>query len=977
MAARCEQLVGRDSELTHLRTAVDSLGESHLKAIELVGEPGIGKTSLLNCLHDDAQQRRVLCLRACGSRSEQDHVFGALIALLDDILATDEMVSALGPQLVADLASVLPGLRPFTPEGAGLNSVDTLLVCRAVRQALAAVSAAYRGLLILVDDMQWVDEATTSVIGYLIRHGVTVPALLVTARRRRQADIVLTGPEQVRSGEVEVMELGPIDSQAVDLLLADVPPDDREALVRSAGGNPFFVTQLACHASSAHDLELNRASGSDSVYPPAVTATILDELAATPHNARLLAHAGAVLGEPFEVLQAGELAELSSDETYRAIDLLLERTLVAAADNRGGFRFRHPVIASVIYESIGAGWRLAAHARAAGLLTAAGAGTIAVARHLECSATVGDVEAVDRITEAAQDARAMAPRTSARLYGSAERLVPAAGPLADRRPMLLLGRADALILCGQFTEARDLLQQALTLVPPGDELLRGSVLVNIIRAERWLGERDAVAERIIAILEDIPAGPSFERVSLEGMLLLAESDRRNLPAVRELTASLSMAVAELDLPILRFFIACDIAIGESHIGSAERARAACREASNLWNGFTADERVVTVEGLLLLSSAELLLALWDDAATHSKFGLKLSRANSNQEARIWFCLVAESAMTHLGRPTATVDVLDEAEQLARMQGNPSLLVLVLSRRSAVAAMLGDQSKALTLAREAELYLDLTPDDWVRASAALLVAPILTEAGLANRAVELVLSTIGGDSMLAITATVRSTACEILAVAEIALGNLSAAREWADRACDQARIAGLELSHCHAQRAVAAVALAADDAAGAIVASKLATAAADAAEAPIEAARARVLAGQALAMAHRRAEAVEMYQLALTEFDAAGTRRLAAQVTKELRALGVRTSGERSARGSTGLPSLSDRESQVAQLVADGLTNRQIADELVLSSRTVESHLRRIFIKLDAHSRADVVSAVERDRILSQSSLATDVGDEVD
>lgn len=117
---------------------------------------------------------------------------------------------------------------------------------------------------------------------------------------------------------------------------------------------------------------------------------------------------------------------------------------------------------------------------------------------------------------------------------------------------------------------------------------------------------------------------------------------------------------------------------------------------------------MAVEGLLLLASAEHLLELWPEALDHARQGLRIARSYANQEARIWSCLAAEAATTQLGQPGAGVDLLDEAEQLTRMQGNPSLLALVLARRSTAAGLIGDLAKALTLAREAEIYLELAP-----------------------------------------------------------------------------------------------------------------------------------------------------------------------------------------------------------------------------------------------------------------------------
>jgi DNA-binding NarL/FixJ family response regulator len=841
---------------------------------------------------------------------------------------------------------------------------------------LTTVAASHPGLLLLVDDIQWVDEATSSVLGYLVRHGLGVPTLLVTARRRPQGEIGLLGLEHIRSGRVEVLDIGPLSPAAVELLIADVPPVDRTSIVRAAGGNPFFLTQLAGRAQAIADPAEGRRTSENTRYPPAVTAAILAELAETATSARLLAQAGAVLGEPFEVVQAGRLAGLEDGAAYTAADALLERSLLSPADEHGAFRFRHPVIASVIYESMSPGWRLATHARAAQLLAAAGAGSSPVARHLEHSATVGDIAAIDQLARAAAEALALAPRTSARLYGSALRLTPDHGPLAERRITLVVARADALIMSGQFAAAQGLVREALARVPAGDNLVRGALLFHILRAERWLGLRAEVADRLVNALDDLGPEPSLPRISLECLLILAEGDRANLAAVHDLRDSIARSAEALEMPSIGFFVEGAVAIAESQFGSTTRGLAACRAACTVWDSLAQEQQPLAVEGLMLLSSAEYQLELWPDALNHAKLALRIARSFANQEARIWSCLAAEGALTQLGRPTSGVDLLDEAEQLARMQGNPLLLATVLARRAYVAVFLGDLSKALSLAAETEHYLDLTPDIWTRSTVSLLLGAVFNSAGRPDRTVELLTSSVGGTSLAAVNKPAHTLVCELLVNAHISLGQIPAARDWARRALSIAVDVGLAMSNCRAQRAHAALALAEGRASDALAVGREAVESAEAAAAPIEAAVARLLVGGALVMGGRRDEAVAEFQDALGVFDAAGTRRLSGLAARELRTLGVRTSGERGPRDASGVGALSDRESEVAQLVADGLTNRQIADELVLSSRTVESHLRRIFVKLEIRSRGEVGTALDCARIVESAALREAADDEL-
>jgi DNA-binding NarL/FixJ family response regulator len=268
---------------------------------------------------------------------------------------------------------------------------------------------------------------------------------------------------------------------------------------------------------------------------------------------------------------------------------------------------------------------------------------------------------------------------------------------------------------------------------------------------------------------------------------------------------------------------------------------------------------------------------------------------------------------------------------------------------------------MTTAQEsADLARDLD-EGFVPAWAAVRLAGVLLETGQPGSAVELLLSCAGGEEQALIPGSWRAYCLELLTRCWLALDRRSQAERAA--ACAQATAAAVQLplAAAWADRAAAAVALSVGNPARAAERALASAAAADRVGAPIEAALSRIAAGRAFGQADHAECAVAELQRAAAQLDAYGALHYRDEAERELGKLGHRI--HRRTRpgkpGAAGLESLTERELQVARLVADRKTNPQIAAELVLSQKTVETHLRNIFHKIDVSSRVGLARAIER------------------
>ena len=743
--------------------------------------------------------------------------------------------------------------------------------------------------------------------------------------------------------------------------------DDRvAALYEESGGNPFYLEQLA--RASRLDLPATPDAGlslAEAEVPPAVVAALSDELALLSGDSRQVLDGASVAGDPFELELAAAAADVTEQSAIEAIDELLLRDFVRLTSVPRRFRFRHPIVRRAVYEATPGGWRIGAHGRTAQALAGRGAGSGTRAHHVDMSARVGDEAAVTTLTEAGREAAQRAPATAVRWFAGALRLLADTAPV-DQRVELLLAAATSLAATGRFADAHAALLDSLALVPGGAAAQRVRLLATCARVEHLLGLHEQAHARLTAGLHDLSDAAGPEAVAL--MLELAADDlyrlqyesgqdwaRRALGTARALgdQALIAAALATLTRAL---------AWG----GEPGRGEEVWSEAAALVDAMSDDELATRLDALVDLASSEIYLDRFVEAGAHAERALAVGRATGQGQLFPGIYATLGVAWCMVGRLAEAAELLEAATEAARLSGNSPALAWALFCRAFVAVPAGDIKTAVAAAQESLDLAKAAGQDVIAARAASVLAVALLDAGEPARAAAALAGSTGAN-LAAIPHVWRAYLLELMTRCWLTLGRHAEAKSAAGGAEASAAAVGLRSATAMAHRATAAVAL---DEGDAVMAAERARAAADLSDevgTPVEAGLARTIAGRALGQLGERDRAIEQLQAAVAALDGCGARRYRDAAERELRRLGERIH-RRTRPGDpnqTGVASLTARELQIARLIVDRRTNGEIAGELFLSTKTVETHIRNMFRKLDASSRVDVARAVEReDRITS-------------
>jgi DNA-binding CsgD family transcriptional regulator len=930
-------LFEREGELAALEGLLDGGG-----VILVEGGAGIGKTALLDETCRRAGEVGWEVLRARGSELEAGFAFGVVRQLFERRLAALD-VDEQGELLRGPAAAVR---RLLLGELGDVPADDTSFAVLHGLYWLVANMASRASVLVAVDDAHWADRPSLRWLAYLAPRIEGLPVGLVAALRPSEpasAEAPLVALREAAGAVVHprLLTLAAVASIVRETAGRDASEELCVAVKRASGGNPFYVREVmlavAADGGSLAALERGDAAirGGESVL-----LQVAARIGRLGPQALALAQALAVLGDGCEPRHAAAVAGLDIEAAARLAAGLVRLEVLQSDDPP---RFLHPIVREAVEATMGSDERDAAHRAAALLLREDGAAPGRVAAHLVHLRPAGDLWVLAALREAARAAsESGAPQLAAELMARAL----AEPPPPDQRVQCLREAARAQATTGRET-ACALLEQARSLtIDPRERAQIALELANVYAdlflqveavdvLERALGELGDADEALVARLEGelvIAALQDPRRASLVAPVLERLASRPLAGAAAEaFEAGRGIAMAFAGRP------AGEIApLLERALARAEpRAHNRATRGTLLWTLVTF-ESFDAVEKALgpMLAEVHRSGSTTGFLTTYSALGVLKLRLGALPEAdaaaRVALRAVREGdfapglpfAATVLAEVAIEAGELEEAEALLALlpqEGCPPGLgtVLIPAARGRLRLAQGRAAEALSEFQVCAAMF--APEVW----------------GVEVRDWGFLHARSGATLSL------------------LALGERDRARALAQAELEDVRAAGTRRGLGIALRAAG---LAEGGTRGLELLGE-SVAVLEGSPALLERARSLGELGAALRRAGRRGDARDPLAAALELAARCGARPLVTRVREELNATGARP--RRVWR--TGVEALTPSELRVARLAAEGQTNREIAQALYVTLKTVEGHLARGYAKLEIAGRAELAGALGEEK----------------
>ena len=515
-----------------------------------------------------------------------------------------------------------------------------------------------------------------------------------------------------------------------------------------------------------------------------------------------------------------------------------------------------------------------------------------------------------------------------------------------------------------------MLLETIELLGPDNVVRRIELTTWCAAVEHWLGKHEAARSRLLSAWDELddPAGP--EGVGLQIELAVDGLYTMDLDQTIEMGQGALESARKLGIAPLVAAAASALALGEASQGLTEPAREHRAEAIEVLDRLPDEELTSSLETFYYMAWVENYLERYDEALAHIDRAIAISRSTGQGRLLIPLMLTKGYPLELQGRLAEAAQMCDAAVEAARLSANSHFLYWALFELGFACYFAGDLEGAIAACEESLQFGDRLTGATIPSAgggpgwalAITLVTAGETERGLAA------MHALGGDEIEFAVPVERCFDWEGFALGELAAGNVEAAEGYAARAEELAGTLDLHLPAGLAARTRAAILLDQGKASEAVALARVAVDECAASGAHLQAAFSRSLLGNALAEAGERAEAIEEIREAERVLDTCGSLRERDAARRELRKLGVRREARGPAAGESGIDSLTKRELEIAGLVTDRKTNKEVATDLFLSEKTIESHLRNIFFKLGVSSRVEVARAIERERRDQAGSL---------
>lgn len=933
----------RVHEMDRIAAALDAATQGSGRSVVIEGPPGIGKTRLVQDARTLAKLRGFERLQATGDELESSVAWSVVRQLVERWMSRFGL--DVRQRILAGPSGPAFAALGLAPSEAPAGDPALARTLHALWWATADL-AALRPLLITVDDAQWADHASLRFLLYLSRRIGDLPIALVVATR----------PPNERSGPLVELSGGrggerllprPLSAGAVATLsLRRGVPAAGEvvtAVHTASGGNPFFAGQLLDDIQ-ARGMALDDAGTASAVGglgPSAISRTLLAGLAP---DARALANAAAVLGARSDVWLADALVNLPSDRAAVAIDSLVTGNVLAAGEAQ--LVFVHPVIREAVLSQLGPGERASLHARAARALHAAGAPTGLVAAHLAASPIATFPEAAQVLRAAAADLLADGDAVTA-----ASHLARAVEETPhDQGLRAALGFA--LLRAGEPLRAREQLRSAAA--ESANLRDRADRLAGAAAATAVLDGPEACIAELRAVLDAWPGSDDDPpRLVLEARLATACS---MLPRESQRSGERLLRFADLpgQTPEERTLLALLTQYKRYDVRPAQEIAALA--GRTLGSGALLEDVARSGDGLVGWHLAVLALSA-ADAVGPAKAEIARARTRVRKHGSpLDFALVSVVAGWlgwRIGDMAAT-----EAE-------SDAALAALAAEDPGVD---GDLTAAYAMATHIRTYAALEAGDLTTADNVLRtfdercgkgprVIPVVRMGEVRalfalasdepSRARELALE-LGDEIRMTRIDTPTVPWRSAAALAALRLGEEDQARSLAAKNLELARRWGTSSAFGAALRILAHV-----EPGRRLDLLSEAIAVLEDSPARLELARALVDLGEALRVAGHRKAASDPLRRGAALAAACGSR-----VLRQRALDGLASRGDQPRPLTfSGQDSLTASERRIAQLAIAGRTNRDIAQELFVTPKTVENHLGRVYVKLGVTGRRQLSGAL--------------------